>query len=73
MRIHPQAKIVEQARLDLNDRLSDWHKLHGHDLTTGEMTAVITSILGDELLAVSKWMIRGERHPEDPGKPGGLE
>lgn len=40
-----------------------------YDLTYGEMTRIVAS----ELAHLAKWMIRAERHPDDPNRPGGLE
>jgi hypothetical protein len=40
-----------------------------YSLTGGEEQMMISGLLADD----AKWLIRLERHPEDPSHPGGLE
>lgn len=71
MKIHPRVEIVRdainrvsKALVEVTDEL---------ELTDGEYLMVIGSIFGDRLTGFAKHMIRAERHPDDPEKPGGLE
>jgi hypothetical protein len=64
---------MSQARMDLSAMITSWHTAYDDELTDAELIAVISGILGDELGAVVKSMIRAERHPEDFSRPGGLE
>lgn len=41
--------------------------------TDGELFSVIGDVLGGQITNLAKYMIRAERHPDDPDKPGGLE
>lgn len=71
MKLHPREKIVTAARLDLTEKLLTWHKTH--DLTDGELFSVIGDVLGGQITNMAKYMIRAERHPDNPDRPGGLE
>lgn len=62
-KIHKREEIVRKAQAEL----TEWKMKH--DLTPGEMIRVWS----DELSSLAKWMIRGERHPDDPETPGGIE
>jgi hypothetical protein len=42
------------------------------ELTDGEIVRVVSGALGGFLQVHAKQMIREERHPENPDKPGGL-
>ena len=72
MKIHPRVTIVNRARLSLADKIGTWHREHS-DLTDGELLGILGGMLGDEINALAKAMIRAERHPDDPDKPGGVE
>ena len=67
--IHPREKAVMQAEQELRKALV---KIF-HDLTEAEYIKVLGTVLAGELQTLAKWMIRAERHPNDPDKPGGLE
>lgn len=41
--------------------------------TDGELFSVIGDVLGGQITNLAQYMIRAERHPDDPDKPGGLE
>jgi hypothetical protein len=71
MKLHPREQIVNTARTDLTEKLLQWHK--AHDLTDGELFSVIGDVLGGQIANLAKYMIRAERHPDDPDKPGGWE
>ncbi len=71
MKIHPRLEIVHQAERELRDaleRVTDELKL-----TDGEYLMVIASVFGDRVGSFAKHMIRAERHPNQPDKPGGIE
>ena len=42
-----------------------WREEHG--LTDGEVTSIIASKLSSD----ARFLVRAERHPDDPDKPGG--
>jgi hypothetical protein len=62
MRLHPRHEITERAKIDLGGQISDW--LGRHDLTWAEAIR----ILAYELASLTKYLIREERHPDDPDK-----
>jgi hypothetical protein len=72
MRLHPRERIVTEARLDLRKRILDWREQHA-DLTDGELLGILGGTLGDEVTGLAKYMVRAERHPDEPDRPGGLE
>lgn len=69
-KIHPREERVRQAEAELR------HTIHAvmeqHDLSLGEAIRVVSTTLGDWLGSMAKHMIRDERHPGEPDKPGGL-
>jgi hypothetical protein len=71
-KLHPREAIVTKARLELTRAVLDWREAHS-DLTVGEVFSIIGGVLGDQITSLAKYMIRAERHPDDPDKPGGLE
>ena len=71
MNIHPRVAIVNDAISRMNKTLGD--VADELELTNGEYLMVIGAVFGDRLQGFAKHMIRAERHPEDPDKPGGLE
>lgn len=68
-KIHHREKIVEKAKLKLMGCFAEI----GGDLTDGELVRVVAESIGEQLGLIAKYMIRAERHPKDPDKPGGLE
>lgn len=66
-RIHPRERVVAVARGEISLAVSE--VVSRHDLTYAE----VFSILGGEIQGFAKYAIRDERHPDDPGRPGGLE
>ena len=64
MKLHPRLFIVQQAENRLSGHLLDVCK--EFHLTDGE----VVKILASRLLAESKYIIRGERHPGQPDKKG---
>ena len=65
--MHPREKLVTNAEQVLRKaclKVSD-------GLTTAEYLRVVTSVLSDEVQGMLKLMIRQERHPDNPDKPGG--
>jgi hypothetical protein len=67
-KIHPREAVVQAAKHQLLAALIDAIR----PLTDGEALAVISSVLGDYVQGTAKYMIRAERYPDDPDKPGGL-
>lgn len=68
-KLHHREAIVRKAKLELMELL---FKLR-NDLTPGEYLKVVTEELSNEWHGVAKYMIREERHPDNPDQPGGLE
>lgn len=68
-KIHPREEIVTDAEMKLRDAV---HAARV-GLTEGEYLRVISTVFGDTVSRIAKYMIRDERHPDDPDKPGGLE
>mgnify|MGYP001251343022 CR=1 FL=1 len=66
MKQHPRESIVAQAGAELSKAVSEIATKH--DLTYGELFSALSTIQGNW----AKYQIRDERHPNDPGKPGGL-
>ena len=64
VKMHPRAKVVSQAQGELDAFLLKLGQKH--DLTYGE----IFSLLGRAVSENAKWLVRGERHPDDPDKKG---
>jgi len=64
IKMHKRSQIVTKARHEFDQFVIDWVKRH--DLTYGEMF----SIFGHAIASEAKYMIRGERHPDDPDKGG---
>lgn len=63
MEMHPREDVVRSAELDINDMIIN------RGLTHGEVVRVLSNALG----FTGKYMIRDERHPNDPDKPGGIK
>lgn len=64
MRLHERTRMVQEAHLEAQEALADiWKK---YDLSYGETTM----FYGQQLSRDAKWMIREERHPDDPAAPG---
>lgn len=65
--------IVPKRRPHLSRALGAWREAmiliqRDWELTYGEWM----SLLGNQLASLSKYLIRAERHPNDPDKPGDL-
>ncbi len=75
MKIHKREKIVTEAQRELIERIFKWKKrwVYNDKLTDGEELRVLASLHSDWLATKAKYMIRDERHPDDPDRPGGLE
>jgi hypothetical protein len=62
MRIHPRTRMVDQARRDLEGKFYDlWQEL---DLTSVEALSIAAPLVQLPI----KYMLRTERHPDDPDK-----
>ena len=73
MRLHERESVVQEAELYwLNTKIKFHEKFDGR-LTDGEELRVIAKMFGDWLGGIAKFMIREERHPGKPDRPGGLE
>lgn len=72
MRIHPRAKLLIQARSALREAVLGWSDDHP-DLTEAEWLSAVSSVLLEQVGDVVKYMLRAERHPDNPDKPGGIE
>jgi hypothetical protein len=68
-KIHKREDIVNKATSVLRDCLLEQRK----KLTDGEYLKVVATVLSDSIGSFAKYVIREERHPNDPDKPGGLE
>lgn len=68
MKIHPREKIVDLVQ----EKLQETWMLYYSKLTTAEAIRVISEFVSRNLGGIAKYAIRAERHPDDPGQPGGL-
>ena len=66
-KMHPRARLAAEAGGEISDAV--FRIIGKHDLTYGEAFGV----MGDIIQSLAKHMIREERHPDDPEKPGGIE
>jgi hypothetical protein len=71
MRLHPREAIVKKAESELREKMIEI--VMRSELTEGESLSVVIHVMGDWLSGIAKYMIREERHPGEPNKPGGLE
>lgn len=72
MRLHPREEIVRKAEIDLREVVLQWGKRHT-DMTTAEYLKVLLGVCTDDAQSILKYVIREERHPDDPDKPGGIK
>lgn len=63
---HPREEIVKKAERAILDVLEH----EAETLTDGEYLRVLATVI-DRLGSFAKHMIRAERHPGDPNRPGG--
>jgi len=61
-RLHPRHTQVARAKCDIQDAVAVAWK--SHDLTVGELVSVLVSIASEH----TKFVLRAERHPDDPNK-----
>lgn len=67
MRLHRRTLLVQEAHAEAKSALLDiWKK---HDLTWGEIVA----FHAHEVQSAARYIIRTERHPDDPEKRGDEE
>jgi dsDNA-binding SOS-regulon protein len=64
IKLHPRTMVVQKAERDLHDRLSD--VADEHDLSWTEMAIILGNLQTNAL----KYVLREERHPEDPDRKG---
>lgn len=62
MRVHPRTQPVQMAEIELNRMVWEW--MERHDLTYVEAIRGLTHQI-DEL---TKYMLRQERHPDQPDR-----
>jgi hypothetical protein len=67
MRLHHRTQAVAQASADIGMKLIALQQEHG--LTDIEMMQAMLTWQERKL----KWMLRAERHPDDPDKPAEQE
>ncbi len=67
MKLHSRTMVVSQADLEFRTLLRALTEKY--DLTFGETIKILSEYLSTE----ATYMIREERHPEDPGKKGDEE
>ncbi len=65
MKINPRVAVVNRASADITRSIVDISGVH--DLTSAELV----SILAENIQREAKFLIRLERHPNQPGKMGG--
>ena len=69
IKLHPRYFIVRKASLDYGEVLSGFMKAH-EDLTYVELVQILVEHIQNYCL---KYMLRMERHPDDPEKKGDEE
>jgi hypothetical protein len=67
MKVHPRYFIVSKAEVELSTFLLDLQQKH--DLTYGELFKILAAMMA----SFAKYLIREERHPDDPEKKGDEE
>ena len=67
MKPHHRTQAVAEASADIGMKLNALQREHG--LTNVEMLQAVTSWQGTAL----KYMLRAERHPDDPDRPAEQE
>ena len=68
MGLHPREQIVVDAEIELRSTML---RIMAR-LTTGELLAVVSRVLGEQIGGAAKFMIRRERHGNED-HPGGME
>jgi hypothetical protein len=64
---HEREPLVHAAEQAIRDAI----EAACRGLTEGERLRVVASVLSSEIGVTAKHMIREERHPDDPDRPGG--
>jgi len=67
MKLHPRTLPAQRASNEIEGAL--WALADKHNLTYGEMMSALTRAMQ----SVVKYLIRSERHPDDPEKRGDEE
>lgn len=62
MRLHERTLMVQKARGEISTMVFEYAEKN--DLTSVELLQALTSVIETEL----KYMLRAERHPDDPSK-----
>jgi hypothetical protein len=66
-RIHQRERNVQVAEQELRELVISWYQKLS--LTSTEVLSVLVNECGSGL----RYLMRKERHPDDPSKPAGLE
>jgi hypothetical protein len=67
MRLHPRREVTVKADLEFREFFNQWQRRH--DLTHGETIRILAQAIDTE----GRYMVRQERHPDDPDKKGDEE
>lgn len=62
MRLHPRTLPVQKAAANIRTELGELQDIH--DLTNVEMLGILLEIAGH----YTKYVLRAERHPDDPDR-----
>ncbi len=62
MRLHPRHAKTTRARLDISDAVIEASE--EHNLTSGEIVSILAALTSD----YTKYILRSERHPNEPDK-----
>ena len=63
LRLHPRTMPVQRAHAELGTMISEWWGRQD-DLTPAELVGILLQ----ETAAVHKYVLRAERHPDDPDR-----
>ena len=66
MKLHPREIITLKADREYREFVTSL--IIKHDLTHGEQLRIMSTTVG----SLAEWIIRLERHPDNPDQPGGL-
>jgi len=68
MKLHERTMLVQKHHCDLDKVMIDF--MDGRDITYVELLIILSQVTQSMIL---KYMLRHERHPDDPEKRGGEE
>ena len=64
LRLHERTRLVEKAEYELDAAVAKI--VTEHDLTYGEILSILSVLLS----RYARFLVRTERHPDDPDKKG---